>query len=54
MQNWIQSIDFVMMGRFHDGFAWNPSTRECECDKSCDFGEKLNFGESGEKCWLIS
>ena len=24
------------------GFVWNPSTCECECDKSCDIGEYLD------------
>ena len=24
------------------GYAWNPSNCECECDKSCDFGENLD------------
>ena len=26
------------------GFSWNPSNFECECDKSCDVGEYLNYG----------
>ena len=25
------------------GYAWNPSNCECECDKSCDFGEYLDY-----------
>ena len=25
------------------GFIWNPSNCECECDKSCDFGEYLDY-----------
>ena len=25
------------------GFIWNPSNCECECDKSCDVGEYLDF-----------
>ena len=25
------------------GFIWNPSNCECECDKSCDIGEYLNY-----------
>ena len=25
------------------GYAWNPSKCECECDKSCDVGEYLNY-----------
>ena len=26
-----------------DGFIWNPSACECECDKSCDVGECLDY-----------
>ena len=29
-------------GVCNKGFAWNPSNCECECDKSCDFGEYLD------------
>ena len=25
------------------GFAWNPSNCECECDKSCDVCEHLDY-----------
>ena len=25
------------------GFIWNPSNCECECDKSCDVGEHLDY-----------
>ena len=25
------------------GFIWNPSSCECECDKSCDIGEYLDY-----------
>ena len=25
------------------GYAWNPSNCEWECDKSCDFGEYLDY-----------
>ena len=25
------------------GYAWNPSNCECECDKSCNFGEYLDY-----------
>ena len=25
------------------GFIWNPSDCECECDKSCDIGEYLDY-----------
>ena len=25
------------------GFIWNPSNCECECEKSCDIGEYLDY-----------
>ena len=25
------------------GFIWNPSNCECECDKSCDIGQYLEY-----------
>ena len=25
------------------GFIWNPSNDECECNKSCDVGEYLDY-----------
>ena len=25
------------------GFIWNPSNGECECDKSCNVGEYLDY-----------
>ena len=25
------------------GFIWNPSNSECECNKSCDIGEYLDY-----------
>ena len=30
------------------GFIWNPSNCECECNKSCDIGEYLDY--SNCKC----
>ena len=26
-----------------EGFIWNPSNCECECDKSCDVGDYLDY-----------
>ena len=26
-----------------EGFVWNSSNCECECDKSCDVGEYLRY-----------
>ena len=31
------------------GFIWNPSNCECECDKSSDVGEYLDYKNC--KCW---
>ena len=46
--------------RCNKGFIWNPSNCNCECDKSCDIGEYLDYknckskrktvGELVEKC----
>ena len=30
-------------GTFDDEFIWDPSICECECDKSCDVGEYLDY-----------
>ena len=30
-------------GKCDDGFIWNPSICECECDKSYDVGEFLDY-----------
>ena len=35
------------------GFIWNPSNCECECDKSCDIGEYLNYSNCKCKKKLI-
>ena len=31
------------------GFIWNSSNRECECDKSCDIGEYLDYKNCNRK-----
>ena len=31
-----------------EGFIWNPSNCECECDKACDVGEYLDY--ENRKC----
>ena len=36
-------------GIYDKGFIWNPSNCECECDKSCDVGEYLDYVNC--KCW---
>ena len=30
-------------GKCGDGFIWNPRACECECDKSCNVGEYLDY-----------
>ena len=30
--------------RWDEGFIQNPSKCECECDKSCDVGQYLDYG----------
>ena len=30
-------------GLCNKGFIWNPSNCDCECDKSCDVGEYLDY-----------
>ena len=27
------------------GYAWNPSNCKCECDKSCNVGEYLDYSD---------
>ena len=34
-----QYKELIDKGRSDDGFIWNPSTCECECDKSFISGE---------------
>ena len=35
------------------GFIWNPSNCECECDKSCDFSEYLDYKNCKCKKMLV-
>ena len=30
-------------GMYDKIFIWNPSNCECECDKSCNIGEYLDY-----------
>ena len=36
-------IDLIDKGLCDKWFIWNPSNCECECDKSCDIGEYLDY-----------
>ena len=33
----------IYKGVCDKGFIWNRSNCECECYKSCDFGESLDY-----------
>ena len=35
------------------GFIWNSSNCECECDKSCDIGEYLDYKNCNRKKCLV-
>ena len=35
--------ELIDKGICDDGFIWNPSNCECECDKSCDVGPYLDY-----------
>ena len=35
--------ELIDKGVCNKGYAWNPSNCECECDKSYDFGEYLDY-----------
>ena len=34
--------ELIDKGVCNKGFIWNPSSCECECDKTCDIGEYLD------------
>ena len=38
-----ESKELIDKGVCYKGFIWNPSNCECECDKSCDMGEYLDY-----------
>ena len=38
-----ESKELIVKGVFDKGFVWNSSNCECECDKSCDVGEYLDY-----------
>ena len=35
--------EFIDKEKCDKGFIWNPSNHECECDKSCDVEEDLDY-----------
>ena len=40
--------ELIDKGVCDNGYVWNPSNCECECDKSCNIGEYLDY--SNCKC----
>ena len=40
--------ELIDNGVCDEGYIWNPSNSECECDNSCDVGEYLQYANS--KC----
>ena len=37
--------ELIDKGVCDKGYAWNPSNCECECDKSCNTGEYLDYSD---------
>ena len=35
--------ELIDKGVWDKGYVWNPSNCECECDKTCDVGEYLDY-----------
>ena len=35
--------ELISKGRCDDGFTWSLSIYECQCDKTCDVGEHLDY-----------
>ena len=40
-------------GTCDKGFIWNPSNCECECNKSCNIGEYLDYEDCKRKSKLV-
>ena len=38
-----QCKELIDKGVCDEGFIWNPSNCECECDKACNFGKYLDY-----------
>ena len=44
--------ELIDKGICNKWYIWTPSNCKCECDKSCDFGEYLDYGNCNvERCW---
>ena len=35
--------DLIEKGVYDKGYIWNPSNCNCECNKSCDISEDLDY-----------
>ena len=52
---WIcECKELIDKGVCDEGFIWNPSNCECECDKTCDVGEYLDYGNCKCRKKLVS
>ena len=40
---WRECKELIDKGVCDKGYAWNPSNCKCECDKSCDIGQYLDY-----------
>ena len=49
-----ESKELNSKGRCEKGFIWNPSICECDCDKSCDIGQYLDYKKCKCRKELIS
>ena len=39
----VNGKNLLTNAEFNKRFIWNPNNIECECDKTCDVAEKLNY-----------
>ena len=54
-QCWCECKELIDKAVCDKGYIWNPSNCECECDKSCDFIEYLDYKNCKcKKIWWIN
>ena len=39
----VNAKELIDKGVCDKGYVWNPSNCECECDKSCNIGDYLDY-----------
>ena len=49
----VNAKELIDKGVCDKGYVWNPSNCECECDKSCNIGEYLDYSSCKYKKKLI-